>query len=195
MNIWVLTVVLPPVHVQYVWDLRCGLSKLHNHYGQCFPLPVFAKTAPSSRERCQVKIQLQYLHTSLQTTSIIIISHSTVIYQQLHYLPIWTKIWVIGGIWDGCLSMQKLILHLEQAVWRCVCLLLIILPSRLQTTNIFRIEIKIFHRIIIENWSALRGTMYKKIGSIEFLIEMLMADVDTQNTIQHSSAPRGALIC
>ena len=99
--------------------------------------------------------------------------------------------------WSETLSMQKLILHL----WTTgvtVCLLVIDNPvwhcptdSKLPTYS--ELRSKSYIGIIIENWSALRGTLYKKIGSIEFLIEMLM--VDTQNTIQHSNAPRGALIC
>ena len=174
-------------------DLRCRLSKLHNHYGQCFPLPLFAKTAPSSWARCQVKIQPQYLHTSQQTTSIIIISHSTVFYQQLHYLPIWTKIWdsvhakTYLAPWTTGVTVCLLVIDnpAKEGVWHC--------PSDSKLPTYSELRSKSYIGIIIENWSALRGTLYKKIGSIEFLIEMLM--VDTQNTIQHSSAPRGALIC
>ena len=46
------------VRVQCIIDLTDAAvikAPLH-HYGQCFPLPVFAKTAPSSGARCQVKI-------------------------------------------------------------------------------------------------------------------------------------------
>ena len=117
------------VRVQYVLDLRCGLSKLHStimvSVFPCLSLP----RPPRHDERgAKLKYSLNTfirhnkLHQLLSSRTELFCSTNNYILFPFGPRSQWSE-------GPETLSRQKLILHLGQPVWRSVCLLLIILSG------------------------------------------------------------------
>ena len=136
------------VRVQYVLDLRCGLSKLHSTI-MVSVFPCLSLPRPPRHDERGAKLKYS-LNTFIRHNKLhqLLSSRTELFHQQLHSLPIWTKISVIWGTWDVVQAKTYLapwttgvtvgLLVIDNPVWHCPT------DSKLYY-NIFRIEIKILH--------------------------------------------------